>query len=135
MSNTPLTRRQGSLLVKMVLIGLFVNLCVVGYVFYQSYMGREDVVMASLKGCDRSKKDREANAAGWRTAERARLSTLAKNMGVPLKDASVLIVLKPHNGDPPDLVAARKYNGIARGLEIRSRIRCKNAFPKARLLP
>jgi len=132
---TPLTRRQGSLLVKMILIGLAVNLAVVSYVFYQSYVGRETVVEASRAACVRSKLDRRAEAYGWRTAEQARLATLAKSMGVPLAQANKLIVLKPHHGDPPDLVAARKYAGIAVGLEERNRLTCIKAFPKAGLLP
>jgi hypothetical protein len=133
--NTPLTRRQGGLLAKLILIGLFVNLGVIGYVFYQSYAGREAVVKASRRGCDRSKRDREANAIGWRTAEVARLHGVARQLHISLGDAEALIQQKPQPGDLTDLTAARKYDQIAKGLEERSRISCSKAFPKAGLLP
>lgn len=135
MPNTPLTRRQGGLLAKMIIIGLIVNLGVIGYVFYQSYVGREAVVKASRRGCDRSKLDREANAVGWRTAEVARIHGAARQLHIALDDAEALIPQKPWPGEPTDLSTARKYDQIAKGLEARSRISCSKAFPKAGLLP
>jgi hypothetical protein len=52
MPNTPLTRRQGAGLAKMIIIGLLVQIAVIGYVFYQSYAGREEVVTSQRKGCE-----------------------------------------------------------------------------------
>lgn len=135
MPNKPLTRRQGGLLAKLLVVGLLANLGVIGYVFYQSYVGRDAVVKASRRGCNRSKADREANAMGWRTAEGARINSVAQELGIPIFEADAMIKQKPKNSDPSNLIAARKYDHIAAGLEARSRISCSAAFPKAGLFP
>src|SRR4051794_36950964 len=111
----------------MVLIGLCVNLGVIGYVFYQSYTGRETVVKATRNGCERSKRDSEANALGWRTAETARINGVAQQLDITLFEAEKMIKQKPKRSDPTDLIAARKYDHIAKGLERRSRISCPKA--------
>jgi hypothetical protein len=130
-----LTRRQGGLLVKVILVGMVVQLGVLGYVFYQSYQGRESVVNASRKGCERSKLDREDNAKGWRTAEVARMHGAARALHIPLAEVKQRIKKRPKPDDPVDLVAAWKYDRIAKGLETRSRVSCPKAFPKAGLFP
>lgn len=135
MPYTPLTRRQGGLIAKLLLIGFAVQLGIIGYVLYQSYVGREDLVKAEQAGCNRSKLDREANALGWRTAETARLHSVAREMHISFDQARMLIKLRPLPYDPSDLVTAREYDRIAAGQEARSRIACSKAFPKASLLP
>jgi hypothetical protein len=89
---------------------LVMFLLVIGYVFYQSYQGRADLVQSQRFGCERGKKDRNANARGWRIAEKARVAE-------------------------GELDVAEQYRKIAAGLERRGRIDCVKAFPKAGLLP
>lgn len=100
----------GRSLAKLILIGMTVQLLVIGYVFYQSYSGRVDVVESQRKGCKRGKLDRGDNAAGWRIAENARRA-----------DGQIEV--------------ANKYKKIASGLEKRSRIHCDDVYPKASFLP
>ncbi len=97
-------------LAKLILIGMAVQLLVIGYVFYQSYKGREDVVLSARAGCERGKLDRADNAAGWRIAQARALSQ-----------------------NQPGFAA--KYDRISTNLEARSRINCTDKFPKAGLLP
>jgi hypothetical protein len=95
---------------KLIIIGMAVQLMVIGYVFYQSYKGREDVVLNARAGCERGKIDRADNAEGWRIAEDARRAA-------------------------GQIDVANKYDRIASSLESRSRINCSDKFPKAGLLP
>jgi hypothetical protein len=62
MPQTPLTRHQGGLLVKMIIVGMIVQLSVVGFVAYSFYVGRENTATSQQKGCERSKLDRKDNA-------------------------------------------------------------------------
>lgn len=110
MPDTPLTRQTGRMLVKIILIGMIVQLLFIVYVFYQSYEGRVRVVNAQRAGCERAKLDRNANASGWRIAEGARR-----------KEGNIIV--------------ATRYKNIAEGLEARSRIRCTTAFADASILP
>lgn len=100
----------GRKVVRLVLIGMGCLILVVGYVFYQNYQGRNDLVEAQRKSCERAKKDRNANAAGWRIAETARRAE-------------------------GQFDVAEKYSRIATGLERRGRIICAIAFPKESVLP
>jgi hypothetical protein len=133
--STPLTRGQTSSFVKLILVGLAVQLAVIGYVAYSTYVGRENVVTASRAGCERNKLDRIDNANGWRTAEVARMHGAARTLHIPLAEVKQRIKKRPKPDDPVDLVAAWKYDRIAEGLETRSRVSCPKAFPKAGLFP
>ena len=110
MPNTPLTKREGYNLTMLVVTGLIVQILVIGYVFYQSYQGRVEIVHAQRAGCERSKLDRNANAGGWRIAEAARRAEGQTDV-------------------------ANHYAAIAAGLEARSRIDCIKAFPNPGALP
>lgn len=110
MPNTPLTRRVGYHLAMLVLVGMIVQLLVIGYVFYQSYAGRVEVVQAQRLGCERGKLDRNDNAEGWRIAEAARRAQ-------------------------GEFEVARHYAHIAEGLEARSRINCHVVYPDAGVFP
>lgn len=92
---------------KMVLAFAAIAIALFAYTAWQSYDGRVRLREGQLAGCERGKLDRAANAAGWRTAERARRAT----------------------GTPTDLAAADRYSAIAAGLEQRSRIDCARVFP------
>lgn len=105
-----MTNKTGSSIVRLLIIGMFVQLFVVGYVFYQTYQGRTSLAHSQQRGCERGKKDRNANAQGWRIAEGARRA----------------------NGQTE---IADHYARIAAGLEQRSRIDCAKAYPKASFLP
>lgn len=89
---------------------LLALLVVISYVFYQSYQGRVDLVDAQRAACERGKKDRNANAEGWRIAEAARKAD-------------------------GQFTVANKYRRIASGLEARGRINCSEVFPKAGFFP
>lgn len=95
---------------KLIVLGLVVNVFLVGYIFWTGYEGRRDLVASQRAGCNRGKLDRGANAKGWRIAEGARRAD-------------------------GEIEVANKYNDIASGLEKRSRIVCSEAFPKASLIP
>lgn len=97
-------------LAKLILIGMCVQLLVILYVFYQSYEGRVDVVTTQRAGCERAKLDRNANARGWRIAQRRAAS----------------------QGQPQ---FADLYAELATDLEVRGRIHCSDVFPKASFLP
>jgi hypothetical protein len=105
-----MTEDTAQKLTKLVILCLVLFLFVIGYVFFTGYNGRRDLVESQRRGCERGKLDRNANASGWRIAEDARRSDGQTDV-------------------------ANNYAAIARGLERRSRINCKEAFPKASLIP
>lgn len=110
MPGAAISNRAAQSLVKLIMIGLTLQLLLWGYVLYQSYQGRADLIKAQRGGCERGKLDRDANARGWRTAEAARKA-----------EGQIHI--------------ADLYAHIAAGQEKRSRIDCSKAYPKASLLP
>src|SRR5881398_2413360 len=101
-----------------------------GYELYQSYQGRVDLVRAERGGCVRTEKNGIANAQGWRAAETARLDAYMHLEHFSERKAHRILFQKRKPTDPPDLVAAWKYDRIANGLEARSSIDCTKAFPK-----
>lgn len=105
-----MSEELGRKVVRLMIVGMVCLLLVVAYVFYQSYQGHLDLVDAQRNACERGKKDRKANAEGWRAAEAAREA----------------------EGQPQ---VAAKYRRIAAGLERRGRINCSIAFPKESFFP
>lgn len=130
----PITHQQAGGIVRLMIAGMLMQLVIISYVFFQAYGNRVEVVDNQRAACERGKLDRGANAKGWRTAQVARMKTLAKELHISFAEVSQLLQ-DPTAGDSPDLTAARKYNAIASSLETRSRIDCKIAFPDARLFP
>src|SRR4051794_7639258 len=112
-----MTRETGSRLAKLVIAGMLCFIALLGYVLWQSYEGRVDLVTASRTACERGKLDRGDNATGWRTAQTAREKSLAEEMHISDEAVAKLVQADPQPSDPPDVVAARRYNKIARGLE------------------
>lgn len=101
---------------------MIIQLGVIGYVFYQSYTGRAEVVKASRKGCDRSKLDRQDIVS----FEQAQSDYIHKvTMAVSVKPD----VKKAAN------VALTKFKSSILSLSKRATINCTQAFPKAGLLP
>lgn len=140
MDDIYMTPEAGRKLALFVLGGLLLFLCLIVYVGWESRQGRTDLkksesrartalTNASREACERGKKDRRANAQGWRTAQTARMQSVSKDLKISMREVLLLITHKPTLKDPPDLVAARRYNGIAIELEKRSKINCKEAFP------
>jgi hypothetical protein len=74
------------------------------FIWIIGYAGRVGIVEFQRRGCERGKLDRIANAQGWRIAEDAR------------------------RGDGQIAIADR-YARIAAGLERRSRVDCRKAYP------
>ena len=110
MPDTIFTRKSRRQFARLIIVGMFVQLACIAYVFLQSYDGRKDLIRAQRAECVRSKQDRQANAKGWRIAEAARRQS-------------------------GQIAVANKYRIIAVGLDARSRIGCSQAYPKARALP
>lgn len=103
-------RETGQKLVQLMIFGMICLLVVVGYVFWQSYAGRSDLVESQRSGCARGKLDRVVNARGWRIAEAARRAE-------------------------GQIKVANQYKGIAQSLEERGHIDCTVVFPNARFFP
>lgn len=140
MGDIYMTNKAGTRLVKLFIGGMILFLVLVAIVFAQSYFGRNDLadseeraqvalIASQRAGCERSKLDRKANASGWRTAQAARLRSLADQLDISYKSVQQLVAQDPTPDDPGDLVAARKYNALATELEKRSKINCAEAFP------
>ena len=94
----------------LILMGMVIQLMVIGYVFYTDYKGREQTVEAARKGCERDKVTRAANAQGWRNAEAARLAEGQEDV-------------------------AAEYSDIALQLEMAADIDCNIEYPEARFIP
>lgn len=125
----PISIRAGKGLVWLIVIGMFVQLGVIVYVGVNARDGRTSLVESTRKGCERGKKSNGENAGGWRTAEQARLSSLAEDLHISYAAAEKLL-LTPHSPDEPsDLTAARKYDALANKLEVRAKVNCKKAYP------
>jgi hypothetical protein len=108
-----MTKKDKDLLFHMailIIVGMIVQLVVIGYVFWSSYEGRKDLVTSQRLGCRRGRLDRNANAEGWRIAEAARSAS-------------------------GDYAVAARYDIIAVGLEERANINCEDAYPKASIFP
>lgn len=135
MPNRPISNKTAASLTKLLMIIGVVVLAMWGYVLYQSYQGRVDLIKAERGGCARGKLDRSDNAKGWRAAEVARLDAFMSKQHLTAKEAHKILFQKRKPNDPPDLVAAWKYDRIANSLERRSRISCVKAFPNASFLP
>lgn len=101
-------RERERVYLRVAVLQMVATLALVLVVFYTAAQGREDLRQSQLRGCERGKLDRSANALGWRTAEHARRAS----------------------GTPDDIKTANRYARIAGGLELRSRIDCARAFPK-----
>ena len=122
MPNTTLTRRQGGLIVKVILIGMFVQLGVMGFVPVSFYKGRADTAVNSQKGCDRNKKDRKDNA-DFQNAQKDYIKkvVLAQSVKNDVKQAAK--------------EAVKTFDRTSASLTRRSKINCKAAFPKGGVLP
>lgn len=120
--HTPLTRRETQMIAKLILIGFFVLLSVLGYVFVSSHNTNGDVVDNSRAGCQRSALDRKDNADFQRAQSKyIRKVTNAASVKEDVKKAA--------------REARKTFRRTAKSLVNRSKINCKKAFPKAGWFP
>lgn len=109
---------------------LFVGVLIsVTIAFAANAVGQNRLASSQRAGCERGKVDRVDNADGWRTAQAARLASLAKETGLPVSVTPALTLTPRRVDESPDLTAARRYDRIAFSLERRSRINCVALFP------
>lgn len=122
MPHTPLTRQQGGLLVKMIIIGMIVQLTVVGFVAYSTFDDRSDLVNAQRAGCERSKLDRKDNA-DFQVAHKRYIDkvVLAQSVKEDVKQAA--------------RDAVRTYNRTSADLAARAKLKCAVLFPKGGVIP
>lgn len=104
---------------RLIVLGMIVQLFVIGYVFYQSYEGRVHVVVAQRAGCERSKLDRKA------------VIILGQNTLDNFKETDRI----RGKATAERLKAEGEIEGALAGLKIRSEVVCSNAFPTAGVLP
>lgn len=141
MGDIYMTKEMGRKLVRLVIGCLCMVLLLVGLVFWYGHEARSDLatseeraraalVASQRAGCERGKLDRRVNANGWRTAQAARLRSLASELDISYASVQQLVASDPTPEDPGDLVAARKYNKLASELEARSRIDCRLVYPQ-----
>jgi hypothetical protein len=109
-------------LAKLALIVLGIQLFVIGYVFYQSYQGRLNIVTTQRLGCERGKKDRGDNA-DFQQAQKQYIDkvVLAGSVKEDVKDAA--------------REAVKTFERTSNSLSERALIDCHKAFPDAKLIP
>jgi hypothetical protein len=119
---TPMSEKTAYNLARLILLGMFVQLLVIGYVFFQAYDQRVTLVDSQRHGCERGKLDRKDNA-DFQTAQTNYILVLTDttSVGKDVKDAAN--------------VANKTYLRTSKSLTERSKIDCKEAFPDAQLLP
>jgi hypothetical protein len=113
-------QQVNEILAKLAIALIVLVVIALGMAWWSSYSGRQNVVDDQRRDCARSKLDRRANAAGWRTAEAARRAT-AENPEIESAERRAAAI------------AASRYKEVADALDARSRIDCREAFPDAQL--
>lgn len=99
-------------------VTMFGLLLLVFAVWLGGYQSRTDLHRSQVAGCERGKLDREANAQGWRAAQR---------LANPNADRS--------ERSREARAVAQVYDRIALDLERRARVDCARVFPAPTLLP
>lgn len=122
MPDTAMTRRTAKLLVRLIIIGLLVQLAMICYVFYSAYQRRVDAVADNRAGCERNKLDRADNAR-FQTAQTGYIASVTGALSVKedVKTAArkAIVVFRQTSAD----------------LNERARIDCTKAFPDPTLFP
>lgn len=106
--------------VNLIIIALFVQLLVVGYVFITEHNGRQVAVNAAREGCKRDKLDRAASVI------------LNQNI---LKAFGEGAKINPKVLTKERRKAIAKIEATTAGLDFRARINCHNRYPDARWIP
>lgn len=107
---------------KLIVIGMLVQLLVIGYVFYQGFTGRQDIVHSQRLGCKRGKLDRQDNA-DFQNAHAVYITrvTDARSVQQDVKDAAN--------------EALMTFERTSASLTRRAKIDCAKVYPKARFIP
>jgi hypothetical protein len=120
----PLTKKQGQGLVWLILIGMFVQCCVIGYVMYSSYSGRKDLVSFNRTACEnRGRVANQANA----DFETAHTKYITK---VIFDSPSVKADVKGHARE-----AVKTFNRTSAILTDLAHVNCRKAYPNASFFP
>ena len=122
MSEAQTQRDHNYRLAQLIIIGMCVQLLVIGYIFYSGYQSRVSTVQTLRLGCERGKLDRADNA-DFQNAHKVYIDkvVLAQSVKEDVKRAA--------------REAERTYIRTSADLTKRSKINCAKAFPKARLIP
>jgi hypothetical protein len=109
-------------LARLIILGMFIQLLVIGYVFLQAYDQRVILVDSQRQSCEQEKLDRKDNA-DFQTAQTDYIAVLSNTTSVG-KD--VKVAAKRAN---------ETYKRTSTSLTDRTKIDCTEAFPDASLLP
>lgn len=107
-------------LAKLVVIAMFVQLLVIAFVGYHDWQARDLVVTAARSACELSKADRKASVI------------LNKAILVNFKDTDRL---RGTTVAPKRVEAENQIHEQTTKLNVRAKISCAKAFPKASLIP
>lgn len=117
-----ISREAGRSLVRLILIGMAVQLIVIFYVGWESYAGRVNLVKSQRAGCERGKLDRTDNADFQRAHTKYITSvTDAASVKEDVKSAA--------------REAVQTFRRTSEELTQRAHIICADVYPKASLLP
>lgn len=122
MPNTPMTKQTGQRVVQVVVIGMLVQLAVIGYVFYSAYARRVDATKNNRAACERNKLDR-TDVADFQKAQTVYITSVtgAASVKEDVKRAARKAILT--------------FDRTSQGLTERSKIDCTKAFPDPTLFP
>lgn len=117
-----MTEHAATRLVKLCLVMMIFQLCIIAYVFYTEYSGRVAIVKAQRISCERGKQDRKDNS-DFQNAHKKYIDkvVLAQSVKEDVKRAA--------------REAEETYNRTSVSLTERSRINCNKATPSAKLIP
>lgn len=99
-----------------------VQILVIGYVLYQSYQGRVDLIKSARADCELKKKDRTDNA-DFQRAQRDYIKSVtgAKSVKEDVKKAARKAIVT--------------FDRTSTSLTVRSKVSCNKAFPDPTLFP
>lgn len=107
---------------RLIILGMFIQLLVIGYVFFQGYDQRVTLVESQRRGCERGKLDRKDNA-DFQTAQTDYITVLSNttSVGKDVKEAAN--------------TANQTYKRTSASLAERAKTKCEDVYPDASLLP
>lgn len=117
-----ITTTTATKIVRLILLVLVLLLVLIGYVFFQAYDNRVEVVDNQRRGCERGKLDRRDNARfQMAQAQYVHKVVLAQSVKNDVKKAA--------------RTAVKTFDKTSANLSKRSKIDCTKAFPDARIFP
>lgn len=123
MPNKPMSNRAGGLLVKFVITFMILQVIFTGYVFYQSYTGRNHDITTQREACKNRGHTSNLANADFQTAHTTYISkvVLASSVHEDVKQAARTAI-----------ETFKRTSGILRDLAAQD---CNKVYPKASLLP